>query len=291
MAEQQRKLDEFDQQAALASAQAAQQLQDFAKSNSPGATGNPGPSLPVTKPLQFSVKAGEVKAGTKLTISCPTQNAVIYYSTAGWTPTTSSHRYSGPITLLATTQIAAIAVAPSMAMSPYASASYKVKGPPLTVFPLELGADGVLHAKTRLHLATASAVSSKNAKLGAKISIVLDQDVKVGDLVEIPKGTSVDATITAVTQSGLLSTPGMITFAVHSLAESGTTIALQGGERVDGTSHTRRNILLASTIVGAIPALAIHGNEAEIKPDMKFTVAVVTDTPLKPSVAAPMVKP
>jgi Chitobiase/beta-hexosaminidase C-terminal domain len=125
---------------------------------------NSGPSIDVTSPPQFSAKAGGVSTGTKVSISCPTQNAVIYYTTTGWTPTTSSRRYTGPVTLLATTQLQAFAVAPNMANSTYTSASYTVKGPPLTVFPLAISADGVLHAKIRLHLATNSTVSSKKCK-------------------------------------------------------------------------------------------------------------------------------
>lgn len=267
-----------------AQAQALQNINDLQKQNM---ADNAGPSIPLTSPPKFSVKAGEVKTGTTVSISCPTQNAVIYYTTTGWTPTTSSRRYTGLITLLATTQLQAIAVAPNMANSFYASASYKVKGPPLTVFPLEIGTDGILHAKSRLHLATNSTVSSKNAKVGDKIPILLDQDIKAGDSVEIPKGTSVDATITAVTRSGILSSPGSISFAVHSLAVNGTTVALQGGERLDGAIHPLRTALLVTTIVGTIPAVAIHGSQGEIKPGMRFTVAVATDTPLKPSVPTP----
>ena len=288
MQAQQRQLDAFDEQ----NAQNRQNFQDLQNKSVPDDNVRSGPpAIPVTGRPQFSIKAGEVKSGTTVTISCPTPNAVIYYTTSGWTPTTSSRRYTGPVTLLATTQIQAVAVAPNMAYSLYTSATYKVKGPALTVFPLEIGADGVLHAKTRLHLATNSTVSSKSAKLGDKLPIVLDQDVKVGESVEIPKGTSVDATITAVSQAGLLSSPGMISFAVHSLGGDGTTVALQGGERIDGAAHKRRNILMAATIVGAIPAVATSGSQAEIKPGMTFTVAVATDTALKPSVTDSMIKP
>ena len=271
--------------------EAQAQALDSIRNTQPDFPGNARPNIPTTARPQFSAKAGEVKSGTQVTIRCPTPNAVIYYTTSGWTPTTSSRRYIGPITLLATTQLQAIAVAPTMQKSFYVSATYKVKGPPLTVFPLEIGADGVLHAKTRLHLATRSTISSKTAKLGDKIPIFLDQDVDVGDVVEIPKGTPVDATITAVSQAGLLSSPGMITFAVHSLSGNGTTVALAGGERMDGAIHTRRNILLAATIVGAIPAVATNGSQAEIKPGMTFTVAVATDSPLKPTVAGLTMKP
>ncbi|WP_353062311.1 chitobiase/beta-hexosaminidase C-terminal domain-containing protein [Tunturibacter psychrotolerans] len=248
---------------------------------------NSGPSIPSTGQPKFSVKSGGVKSGTTVSISCPTPNAVIYYTTTGWTPTTSSRHYTGPITLLASTQLQAFAAAPTMANSTYTNASYTVKGPPLTVFPLTIGTDDVLHAKTRLHLVTNSTLSSKKATVGEKIPIVLDQDVKVGDSVEIPKGTSVDATITAVTRSGLVGIPGSISFAVHSLAVNGTTVPLQGGERLDGVSHTTRAVLLWVTFVGSIPAVMMHGGEGEIKPGMRFTVAVATDTPLKPSVPTP----
>lgn len=285
MEEQQRRLDEFDKQ----TAQTVRDFQEVMNKNAADTASNAGSGGPsnVTSQPKFSVKSGGVKTGTTVSISCPTPNAVIYYTTTGWTPTTSSRHYTGPVTLLATTQLQAIAVAPNMANSFYASASYKVKGPPLTVFPLKLSTDGILHAKSRLHVVTNSTASSKNAKVGDKISILLDQDVKVGEAVEIPKGTSVDASITAVTRSGILSSPGSISFAVHSLAVDGTTVALQGGERLDGAFHSLRTALLATTIVGTIPAVAIHGSQGEIKPGMKFTVAVATDTPLKPSVPTP----
>jgi hypothetical protein len=272
MEEAQRLTDEAERQ----TMQQAQIMADNAS--------NAGPSIPLTSPPKFSVKSGGVKTGTTVSISCPTPNAVIYYTTTGWTPTTSSRRYTGPITLLASTQLQAFAAVPTMANSTYASASYTVKGPPLTVFPLTIGSDDVLHAKTRLHLVTNSTLSSKKATIGEKIPIVLDQDVKVGDSVEIPKGTSVDATITAVTRSGLVGMPGSISFAVHSLAVNGTTVALQGGERLDGVSHTTRAVLLWVTFVGSIPSVMMHGGEGEIKPGMRFTAAVATDTPLKPAV-------
>ena len=283
MQEQQRHLDEVEKQTI--------RQQDAINAKYQNMADNSGPSIDVTSPPQFSVKSGGVKTGTTVSISCPTKNAVIYYTTTGWTPTTSSRRYTGPVTLLATAQLQAFAVAPNMANSLYASASYTVKGPPLTVFPLAIDADGVLHAKTRLHLATNSPVNSKKAKVGDKVPILLDQDVKVGDSVEIPKGASVDATITAVTRSGILGVPGSISFAVHSLAVNGTTVPLQGGERLDGVSHTTRAVLLGITIVGTIPAMVLHGGESEIKPGMRFTVAVATDAPLKPSVPDPTIKP
>jgi hypothetical protein len=242
---------------------------------------NSGPTIAVTSQPKFSAKAGKVQPGTKVSITCSTPNAVIYYNTTGWSPTTSSRRYTGPITVNATTDLQAFAAAPNMANSRVTSASYTVKGTAVPVYPLTLAADGVLHAKTRLHLATNSNVSSKNAKVGDKISILLDQDVKVGNTVVIPKGTPVDAVITAVTPSSLFGISGSISFAVHSLAVRENTISLQGGERLDGINHSTRAAFMWVTFVGVIPAVMMHGGDADIKPGMKFTVGVVTDTPLK----------
>jgi hypothetical protein len=275
MAEQQRQLDEFDKQT-------AQNSQNFMNTLNNATSGdNSGPEIPTANLPKFSVKAGKLAPGTKVSISCPTPNAVIYYNTTGWTPTTSSRRYTGPITVYATTLLQAFAAAPNLANSPLVSASYTVKAAAVPVFPLSLSADGVLHAMSRLHLVTNSAISSKNAKVGDKISIQLDQDVKVGDAIVIPKGTPIDASITLVKPSGHVGVPGYMAFAVHSLTAEGKTISLQGGERLDGINHTTRSVLLWVTFVGSIPAVMMKGGDADIKPGMKFTVGVVADTPLK----------
>jgi mannose-6-phosphate isomerase-like protein (cupin superfamily) len=178
-----------------------------------------------------------------------------------------------------------------MSYSALTSANYTVNGPAVPVFPLTLASDGVLHAKTRLHLATGSSMSPKNAKVGDKINILLDQDVKVGDAVVIPKGTPVDAAITSAKPPGLAGIPGYIAFAVHSLTVNGITVTLQGGERLNGVDHTKRTVFMWVTLVGSIPAVMMHGGAVEIKPDMKFTVAVAADTPLLPSAHVAMNKP
>ena len=238
----------------------------------------------VTHAPSFSVKKGTVPAGTMVRIKCPTHYAVIYYTTNGWTPTISSRRYTGPITIKASTQLQAIAVAPNMLQSMLAQTSYTVKGPSIPVYPLALANDGVLHAKTRLHMVTNSTVNSKTAAVGDKIDILLDQDIKLGNFVIIPKGTPVDATITIADHSGIIGAPGDIAFEVHSLVLPGVEIPLKGGESLEGVNHVKRSAItfmaLGLSVVGTIPAIMMHGGQAEIKPGMTFTVAVAQDTNL-----------
>ena len=76
----------------------------------------------------FSVAAGEVEKGTKVAISCATQDAKIYYTTDGSTPSASSTEYTTEITIEETITLKAIAVKEGMANSSVAEATYTVKG-------------------------------------------------------------------------------------------------------------------------------------------------------------------
>ncbi len=75
----------------------------------------------------FSVAAGEVSKGTKVTISTETDGATIYYTTDGSTPTTSSTAYSSAITINSATTLKAIAAKDGMANSEVATAAYTVR--------------------------------------------------------------------------------------------------------------------------------------------------------------------
>ena len=74
----------------------------------------------------FDPAAGEVIAGSTVTISTTTEDATIYYTTNGDEPTTESTLYTGPITIDAAQTIKAIAVKDGMTNSDVASASYTI---------------------------------------------------------------------------------------------------------------------------------------------------------------------
>jgi len=276
MQRQQEALDRFDQRT-------AEQVQEFQKSMAQNGQPDTGPSIAVTCTPKFSVKAGKVSPGTKVSITCSTPGAVIYYNTNGWTPTTFSRQYKDPVSINASTNLQAFAVAPNMAHSFLAQAKYTLKGDAPKVFPLALSADGVLHAGARLHLVTSSAISSKTAKAGDKLNLLLDQDIEAGDTVVVPKGTPVDAVITKVTATQMLGSPGDLVFSVNSVTVRGKQIPLKGGETLTGASRVKTvaTLFVAIPFAGAA-GIAIHGHDAEIKPGMKLTAGVVSDTPLNP---------
>lgn len=85
-------------------------------------------AAPVATPI-FSPAAGTYTSVQNVEISCETEDATIYYTTNGDTPTTSSTVYSGAISVNVTMTIKAIAVKEGMANSAVAEAAYTINIP------------------------------------------------------------------------------------------------------------------------------------------------------------------
>jgi hypothetical protein len=74
----------------------------------------------------FSPAAGTYSSAQSVTISDATSGATIYYTTNGTTPTTSSTKYTGPVTVSSTETLEAIAVVTGDTNSTVASAAYTI---------------------------------------------------------------------------------------------------------------------------------------------------------------------
>jgi hypothetical protein len=80
---------------------------------------------PVATP-SFSPAAGSYTSTQTVTISDTTTGVTIYYTTNGTAPTTSSAKYTGPITVSSTETIEAIATASGYSCSPVATATFTI---------------------------------------------------------------------------------------------------------------------------------------------------------------------
>jgi LysM repeat protein len=74
----------------------------------------------------FSVAAGTYSSAQTVSITDATAGAIIYYTTNGATPTTSSSVYSGPISVSATETLKAIAAETGYTTSAASSAAYTI---------------------------------------------------------------------------------------------------------------------------------------------------------------------
>ena len=91
-------------------------------------------SLGTARTPTFSPAAKTYTSAQSVKLADATSGAVIYYTTNGATPTTSSAKYSAAIPVTVTTTIKAIAVAPGYSNSAVASATYTIT--PLAATPV-----------------------------------------------------------------------------------------------------------------------------------------------------------
>ena len=185
-------------------------------------------ALPCATPT-FSIAAGEVAKGTKVTISTETDGATIYYTTNGSTPTTSSTVYSSAITINTAMTLKAIAAKDGMANSEVASIAYSVKD--YAVLPFEW-AGGVLDDLEDLDGVTTNNIGGDYAVANAPYRVKFDG---TGDYILIKTNTQ----------------PGKVIIGVKKIGGSkNSTITVQGSS--DGTNFTN------------IQAFSIEGNQNAI---------------------------
>lgn len=110
-------------------------------------SGNEPPVMQTVATPTFNPAAGEVEAGTEVTIATTTEGAKIYYTTDGSDPDNTSQEYTGAITVDETTTIKAIAYKDNVA-SAIASATYTIaKVQLMTIAEVRAQATGAVSTK------------------------------------------------------------------------------------------------------------------------------------------------
>lgn len=241
---------------------------------------------------KFSMKPGTYSTPTVVRITDSTRGAIIYYSTDGWTPTSSSQRYLGPITISSTTTLRAIAIAPRADRSFVATAQYIFKPANLpATSPAQSTAtsyltpplpDGkfVLPQGAPVPLVFTSPVNSKTASVGDAISLTLSDDLTNGNVILVKKGTAATGVVIQVDKSGAGGAPGVLVFQVNALNLNGTLIKLAGTASTEGDAKPP-NAAVLIPVVGPLTIFK-HGTDAVISAGTPFTASLAADTSLEP---------
>jgi len=285
---------QFAMQAAQQAQQDAQRAQQDAMNAANAANSAPyQPYFGLTSKPKFSIKPGTYSSPPKVKITDATRGAIIYYTTDGWTPTASSPRYLGPITISSTTTLQAIAIAPNFQRSFVASGKYTFNNSSLTPpapdqSQATAGAPSVppgekllLPQGTPVLLAFAADVTSHTASVGDQIPLTVTRDVQQDGVVLIKTGTPAVGTVIQVDKNRSFGLPGILSFKVDYLDLSGTLIRLCGEAAREGDAKPP-NAAILIPVVGPLTALR-HGTDAVIEQGTPFTAFLYADTPLAPA--------
>jgi hypothetical protein len=181
-------------------------------------TYSPTPVLPTPT---FSPAAGTYATAQSVTISDGSSGATIYYTTNGTTPTTSSAKYSGPISVSASETIEAIAVATGSTNSAVATAAYTI-GTPIAAMPTFSPAAGTY--------SSGQSVVISDTTPGVTIYYTTDGTTPSRSS---PQYTGPITVSTTETIKALATATGYYTSpegdAVYTIKSSGTTVNMSGG--------------------------------------------------------------
>ena len=125
-------------------------------------TDNP---LTVETPV-ISPDGGDIAVATQVSITCATEDAIIYYTIDGTTPTTASAVYSAPFSVSETTTVSAMATKTSMTASAVATQTYTWVGIDTVATPVITPESG--------NILSGAAVTITCATEGATIYYTLD---------------------------------------------------------------------------------------------------------------------
>lgn len=250
--------------------QASEQQMQFVQADQSVADGVP---MPASAPrIQQRPVSGS--AAIRIRMKDWTRGAMLYYTTDGWTPTTSSTPYTGPFVVDRTATLRAAAFAPGYLRS-------KVKQVVVTVpGSRPIGAGDVstvttLKPGTAVTLQFTSLVDSSRLEVGDTLPLVTAEDILVDGKLLAPRLTPVSASVTQVDKRGFSGQPGTLSFAVHSLTlNDGKVLPLSGGETAEGVERTGASFLGALVPVAGAGSVLIRGGQAVIAQGQRCTVRV-----------------
>jgi hypothetical protein len=138
----------------------------------------------------------------------------------------------------------------------------------------------LLRESTQVSLKFATELSSKTANEGDPVEFTLDEDLRVGDAVVIPKGAHAVAAVSNAKKAGMIGRPGELSVQLQYLVAGDNHVHIRGTKGREGQSKTGATVAL-TVLFGPI-GLIKHGKNVDIPVGTPITAYVDQDIWLPP---------
>jgi hypothetical protein len=139
----------------------------------------------------------------------------------------------------------------------------------------------VLREGTDVKLKFADDLSSKTAAEGDPVNLVLDEDLKVGDVIVVKAGAKATGTVTNAKKAGMMGKAGELNMRLEHLKAGDQRVRLRGSKGKEGEGKVGTAVAL-TVLFGPI-GLIKHGKNVDVKAGTPIAAYVDDDTPLDPA--------
>jgi hypothetical protein len=139
----------------------------------------------------------------------------------------------------------------------------------------------ILKEGTDVKLKFADDLSSKTAAEGDPVNLVLDEDLRVGDVVVAKAGAKAIGTVTNAKKAGMMGKAGELNMRLEHLNTGDERVRLRGSKGKEGEG--KEGATVALTVLFGPIGLIKHGKNVEIKAGTPLAAFVDQDTALDPA--------
>ena len=133
----------------------------------------------------------------------------------------------------------------------------------------------ILKEGTDVHLKFAQDISSKTAEEGDSVALVLDEDIKLGDVVIAKAGAKAVGTVTNSKKAGMMGKAGELNMRLEYLIMPDSRLRLRGSKGKEGEG--KEGATVALTVLFGPIGLIKHGKNVDVKQGTPITVYVDQD--------------
>jgi len=137
----------------------------------------------------------------------------------------------------------------------------------------------LLKEGTEIKLKLHDKITSKTAVEGDLVNLILDQDLKVGEITVARAGSVAVATVSHTGKAGMLGRPGDLGLRLEYLKADDSSVRLRGTKGKQGKG--KEGTAVALTVLFGPIGLIKHGRNAEFQEATRFVAYVDRDTELR----------